>query len=35
MAKMMAPGIREDTLFLSPSIPHLVKSKPMDKKLHA
>ena len=24
-----------DTLFLSPSIPHLVKSQPMDKKLQA
>src|SRR6218665_53131 len=27
--------IRGDTLFLSPSIPHLVKSQPMDKKLQA
>jgi len=24
-----------DTLFLSPSIPHLVKSQPIDKKLQA
>ena len=27
--------IRGDTLFLSPSIPHLIKSQPIDKKLQA